>query len=68
MVHGDRVGVDNRVYLLSRDGVTVVVRHGAEFEVLAQNTLDDNFDASPVIVGDAIYLRGHKYLYCITAD
>ena len=59
-------GVGDRVYILSREGVTIVIRHGSEFQVLAKNTLDDKFDASPVIVGDAIYLRGHQYLYCIS--
>ena len=59
-------GVGDKVYILGRDGVTVVIRHGSEFHVLSKNTLDDKFDASPVIVGDEIYLRGHQYLYCIS--
>jgi hypothetical protein len=33
--------------------------------VLATNTLDDRFDASPALVDGEIYLRGYKYLYCI---
>ncbi|MFC1541720.1 PQQ-binding-like beta-propeller repeat protein [Candidatus Latescibacterota bacterium] len=64
-MYASPVGVQDRVYLLSRDGITMVISHGPEFNVLAENTLDDNFDASPVIVGDNIYLRGHQYLYCI---
>jgi len=28
--------------------------------------LEDGFDATPAIVGDAIYLRGREFLYCIT--
>jgi len=64
-VYASPVGVRDRVYLLSRDGVTMVISHGSEFSVLATNTIDDNFDASPVIVGDELYLRGHQYLYCI---
>ena len=64
-IYASPVGVQDRVYFLSRDGVTMVIKHGPEFSVLATNTLDDNFDASPVIVGDDIYLRGHQYLYCI---
>jgi outer membrane protein assembly factor BamB len=59
-------GVKDRVYFLGQNGVTVVIRHGTEFEVLSQNTLDDEFDASPVIVGDEMYLRGYRYLYCIS--
>lgn len=59
-------GVGDKVNFLGRDGVTVVISSGSEFQVLSKNTLDDKFDASPVIVGDEIYLRGHQYLYCIS--
>jgi hypothetical protein len=45
-----------------------VVRNSAEFEVLALNKLEDNFHASPVIIGDDLYLRGFKYLYCIAEE
>jgi hypothetical protein len=33
-------------------------------KVLAINSLDERFYASPAIVGDAIYLRGDKHLFC----
>ncbi|MFC2156856.1 PQQ-binding-like beta-propeller repeat protein [Acidobacteriota bacterium] len=59
-------GVKDRIYFLGRNGVTVVIRHGSEFQVLSTNTLEDEFDSTPVIVGDEIYLRGHQYLYCIS--
>jgi outer membrane protein assembly factor BamB len=65
-VYASPVGVDDRVYIISRKGVTVVLRHGLKYEVLAMNNLDDNFDASPAIIGNEIYLRGHQYLYCIS--
>ncbi|MFC2168262.1 PQQ-binding-like beta-propeller repeat protein [Acidobacteriota bacterium] len=58
--------VKDRVYFMGRDGTMVVIRSGVEFEVLSTNSLDDKFDATPVIVGDEIYLRGHQYLYCIS--
>jgi outer membrane protein assembly factor BamB len=65
-VYSSPVGVQDRVYVLGRDGVTLTLRHGPEFTVMATNTLDDKFDASPVIVGDELFLRGHQYLYCIS--
>ena len=34
-------------------------------EVLATNRLNDHIDASPAAVGRQLFLRGHKYLYCI---
>ncbi|MFC1555943.1 PQQ-binding-like beta-propeller repeat protein [candidate division KSB1 bacterium] len=59
-------GVGDRVYLLSRDGASIVLQNSSEYKVLAQNSLNDNFDASPVIVGDELYLRGHQYLYRVS--
>ncbi len=64
-VYASPVGVADRVYLPGRNGTTAVFSHGPEFKILATNTLDDNIDASPVIIGDELYLRGHNYLYCI---
>jgi hypothetical protein len=59
-------GVKDRIYFQGQNGVTIVVRHGPEFVVLSTNTLEDEFDASPVIVDDEIYLRGSRYLYRIS--
>jgi outer membrane protein assembly factor BamB len=42
-----------------------VVKSGTAFEVLARNTLDDNFDASPALAGNVLYLRGYKSLYAL---
>jgi outer membrane protein assembly factor BamB len=66
-VYSSPVGAQGRVYITSRDGATMVIRHGPIFEVLATNTLDDGFDASPALVDNEIYLRGNRHLYCIAA-
>jgi outer membrane protein assembly factor BamB len=62
------VGVKDRIYISGANGTVAVVRHGPDFEVIALNKLEDNFHASPVIIGDNLYLRGFKYLYCISED
>ena len=62
------VGAAGRVYIPGRDGKTVVLKHGKTFEVLATNTLDDGFDASPALVDSDIYLRGYKFLYCLSGN
>jgi outer membrane protein assembly factor BamB len=62
-VYASPVGAAGRVYIAGRDGTTVVLRHGKAFEVMAENTLDDGFDASPAIAGNDIFLRGYKSLY-----
>jgi outer membrane protein assembly factor BamB len=54
-----------RLYLVSREGVGLVLKQSDRLEVLAVNRLDAEVDASPVIVGKQLLLRGHKHLYCI---
>ena len=67
-VYASPVGASDRVYFAGRDGGTLVIKRGPKFEVLASNTLDDGFDASPAIVDNEIYLRGRKYLYCVGGE
>ncbi len=67
-VFASPVGAAGRIYIADRRGNVLVMKHGDTFEVLATNTLDDAFDASPVIVGDELYLKGEGYLYCIAVD
>ena len=43
-----------------------VLKHGPMLETIAENKLSDGFDAYPALADKEIYLRGHKYLYCIS--
>jgi outer membrane protein assembly factor BamB len=67
-IYASPVGAGGRVYITSREGVTKVIRHGPEFELLATSRLDDEIDASAAVVGDELYLRGRARLYCIAED
>jgi outer membrane protein assembly factor BamB len=64
-VYASPLGAAGRVYLVGRNGTTVVIRHADKVEPLATNVLDDRIDASPAAVGKELFLRGHQYLYCI---
>jgi outer membrane protein assembly factor BamB len=59
------VGAADKVYLASQNGATVVIKNSDTYEVLATNKLDDQFDASPALAGNQIFLKGHKNIYCI---
>ena len=65
-VYASPLGAAGRVYLVGRNGVTVVLKQSDKLEVLATNRLDEKFDASPAAAGKDLFLRGHEYLYCIT--
>ncbi len=64
-VFSSPVATPDRVYFTGREGTTIVLRTGPDYEVLATNTLDDEFDASPALAGSDMYLRGHTYLYAL---
>jgi len=61
-------GAKDRIYITGQKGTFYVVKQGPEFAILAKNTLDDNFNASPVGVGKQLFLRGYKNLYCIEEE
>ncbi|MHB1307620.1 MAG: outer membrane protein assembly factor BamB family protein [Limisphaerales bacterium] len=64
-VYASPVGAAGRVYLVGREGQTVVLKQSDTYEVLASNKLDDKFDASAALVGKELFLRGHQFLYCL---
>jgi outer membrane protein assembly factor BamB len=67
-VYASPVAADGRVYVVGREGTTVVLADGPRLQVLATNRLDDAFDASPALVDRELYLRGAKHLYRISAE
>jgi outer membrane protein assembly factor BamB len=57
------VYADGRLYFFSQQGATTVLKPGRTFEVLATNTLDGGFMASPAVSGKAFFLRTRTHLY-----
>jgi outer membrane protein assembly factor BamB len=65
-LYASPLAANGHVYVVGREGMVMVLKDAPQFEVVATNQLSDKLDASPVIVGRELYLRGHKYLYCIS--
>jgi outer membrane protein assembly factor BamB len=63
--HASLVSAAGLVYFLNDDGVTHVVKPGAEFQLIAKNELGEKCFASPAISGGQLFLRGDKHLFCI---
>jgi outer membrane protein assembly factor BamB len=59
------VVADNKVYITSEDGLTSVFRAGPEFELIAENNLNDYTLSSIAISDGQIFLRTAGHLYCI---
>ena len=56
---------DGRLYVVSEEGVTTVLKAGPQFVVLAENPLNDACLSSPAVSGGQIFIRTAHYLYCI---
>jgi outer membrane protein assembly factor BamB len=56
---------DGHIYIPNREGITSVLKPGPKFERIAENPLPGKIMASPVAVGDSLYLRTDTVLYRI---
>jgi outer membrane protein assembly factor BamB len=59
------VAADGKIYLVSEEGDTFVIRAGPKYEVLAKNSLDDMTLATPALVRNSMLLRTVSKLYRI---
>jgi outer membrane protein assembly factor BamB len=64
-VYASPVAAAGRVYLVGRNGVTVVIKDADKYEEIATNTLPEGIDASPATVGKEMIIRSRENLYCI---
>jgi len=64
-VYASPVGAAGKVYISTREGETLVIKHGDTLEVLATNKLDEGINASPAVAGNQLFIRGKNHLYCI---
>ena len=54
------------IYFAGREGTTVVLKDNATLDLVSENVLSGTMDASPVAVGDQLFLRSWNKLYCIS--
>ena len=59
------VYADGRIYGFSQEGKAVILRVGAEFDLVGENHLDGGFMASPATFGRSLILRTETHLYRI---
>jgi hypothetical protein len=55
----------DRIYCLSEDGDTFVLKAGPKFEVLERNSLDEMSLATPALLKDGVLIRTQSKLYRI---
>jgi outer membrane protein assembly factor BamB len=62
---GSLVLAAGRIYVTNEDGVTMVVKAGPEFQVLAENDLAEHSLSSPAVSDGQIFIRTDTALYAI---
>jgi outer membrane protein assembly factor BamB len=67
-LYASPVAANDRIYVLGREGTCAVLKQSTKLEVLATNTLEERTDASMVLAGKDVFIRGRTHLYRIAAD
>jgi hypothetical protein len=57
---------NGKLFFLSEDGLTYVVKAGTQFEIVQRNDLGEFSLASPSVAADKLLIRTASRLYCIT--
>ena len=61
------IAANGLAYFLSDQGIMSVIQPGNEFDLVAQNELGEECNASPAIYDGKFYIRGDNHLFCIGA-
>ncbi len=59
------VTANGMIYFIDRDGTAIIIKCGKVPKIISTNKLNDQFDASPAISGNTLFLRGENWLYAI---
>lgn len=67
-VYASVLSAENRIYAVTRKEGTFVLSVGPDFQVISQNRFSSDssdFNGSPAIGSDCMFIRSNRYLYCI---
>jgi hypothetical protein len=59
------VGCRDRILVTNEEGHSTIFKAADQFEVLAENDLDEPHLATPALAGDRLYFRSAGHLWCI---
>ena len=59
------VYADGKIYVLSEDGVTLVLRPGSKYDEIASNDLEETCLASMAVSNGQFFIRSAEHLFCI---
>lgn len=64
-IYASPVAANGHVYITDLEGTTEVLSNGPIPRTVAINRLEENVFGSLAVVGEEIFIRGEKHLYCI---
>lgn len=64
-IYASPVSAGGYVFLTGRSGTTTVIKDANVLEVVATNSVGETVDATPAPVGNQLFIRGEKHLFCI---
>jgi len=64
-IYASPIAAAGHVFLTGRSGTTVVIKDGETLEIVATNSVGETVDATPAPVGNQLFIRGEKHLFCI---
>ena len=64
----ENLALRQQVTALKKERPRPPLENGPALSIIAKNSLEDGFDASPAIVDDELYLRGYRHLYRISVE
>lgn len=67
-IYASMVAANDYIYVTGREGATLVIKHGTEFDVAATNELGEPVDSTPALVDNQILIRGAEHLFCFEGE
>lgn len=67
-IYASPVATEDHIFVTDLEGATLVVTEDEVPRPIALNQLNEPVNASLAIVGDQIFIRGDKHLFCIAED
>lgn len=62
------IAASDQIYLLSYEGKLIVLKPGAQWEILAVNDLAEESWATPAFSDRCLFVRTSKAIYCLSAN
>lgn len=59
------VGAGGNIYFFNQEGDGFVVKSGAKYELVSQNSMGEMVMATPAVSGNVLFVRGYKHLFAI---